>query len=278
VSTLASALYVALVPVCAAAALVGFAAWARPDSRPWSRAAEVAGVAALALGLAAWIGRWAVAGHLPLFGTYESALSLAVAVLLAALIWRRGAASAGLRPWPVAAAVAAGLLAHGLRFDASAFPLTISERSWVVDLHALLAWAAFGTLAVNAGLALARMAARSTPPVDQALVTSLGVGFGLHTAMIASGSFYEFLLFGRAWSFDPVETLAFAAWVAYGALLHMHRFAGWQGRRLAHWCVGVFAVLVVSYRLIVYFPPWSTYHIFDMDLRVHVTGSPTAPL
>lgn len=276
-SALASVLYAVLVPISAVAALVGFVAWARSGSSPWSRAADVAGMATLGLALTAWIVRWAVAGHLPLFGTYESALSLAVAVLLAALVWRSAAASPGLRPWPVAAAVAAGLLAHGLRFDPSAFPLTISERSWVVDLHALLAWGAFGTLAVNAAFAVARMAGRGAP-AESGLVTSLGVGFGLYTAMIASGSFYEFLLFGRAWSFDPVETLAFATWVGYGALLHMHRFAGWEGRRLARWCVGLFAVLVVSYRFIVHFPPWSTYHIFDMDLRIHVTGSPIAPL
>ena len=31
-----------------------------------------------------------------------------------------------------------------------------------------------------------------------------------------------------------------------------------------------FAMLVISYRGLVYFPAWSTYHIFDIDLRIHV--------
>ena len=31
--------------------------------------------------------------------------------------------------------------------------------------------------------------------------------------------------------------------------------------------------MTISYRGIVYFPAWSTYHIFDMDLRIHLTGS-----
>ncbi len=62
------------------------------------------------------------------------------------------------------------------------------------------------------------------------------------------------------------------AWLAYGTLLHMQLLAGWEGRRLAVWCLSLFLLLIVSYRGIVYFPAWSTYHIFDMDLRIHVTG------
>ncbi len=89
------------------------------------------------------------------------------------------------------------------------------------------------------------------------------------------GSLYKFLLFGKAWSFDPIETLGFCAWVAYGTLLHMDLMAGWGGRRLAGWCLGTFVLLVVSYRAIVYFPSWSTYHILDMDIRTHVTGDST---
>ena len=96
--------------------------------------------------------------------------------------------------------------------------------------------------------------------------------------MLASGSFYKFLLFGTAWTFDPIEILGFVAWVAYGTLLHMVLFAGWDGRRLAAWCFGLFFILVVSYRGIVYFPAWSTYHIFDMDLRIHLTGDEGPPL
>jgi len=89
--------------------------------------------------------------------------------------------------------------------------------------------------------------------------------------MLVTGSLYKFMLFGRAWSFDPVETLGLLAWLAYGTLLHMQQLAGWGGRRLAGWCVALFVVLVVSYRAIVYFPSWSTYHIFDIGLRLHLT-------
>jgi len=265
-----------LVPLCAGAALIGFAGWAFPRARAVERAGEWAGGFALAAATFSWVARWRLAGHLPLFGTYESSLSLAVAVLaaVAVLRWKTRRAA---RLWPVAAALAAALVGHGVRFDVTAFPLTISERSWVVDVHAVFAWAAFGVLAANAGLALwllvsrRRGTERGAPP-ERWLPRTLTVGFALHSAMLASGSLYKFLLFGKVWTFDPIETLGLLAWLAYGTLLHLHLFAGWQGRRLASWCLGLFVVLLVSYRGIVYFPAWSTYHIFDMNLRMHVTG------
>jgi len=270
-----------LAPLCGAAALIGFSGWAFPRARRLTLVGEWVGWAVLAATTAVWVWRWRLSGHLPLFGTYESALSLSVAVLGAVAILRLRTAWAA-RVWPVACGVAAALLAHGLMFDPTAFPLTISERSWVVDVHAIFAWAAFGTLATNVGLALwSLVAVRATGDrsdrAERWLARTLTVGFALHSAMLASGSFYKFLLFGKVWTFDPVETLGFVAWLAYGTLLHMHLFAGWEGRRLAGWCLGLFVVLVVSYRGIVYFPSWSTYHIFDMDLRMHVTGDQETP-
>jgi len=263
-----------LAALCAMSALIGFAAWYRPQSRALVWSARFSGFACLGLVGAVWIARWSTAGHLPLFGTYESSLSISAAVLLSAsLIVPRRSDAVGL--WPVACTVCAALLVHGLRFDPTVFPLTISERSWVVDVHALLAWAAFGMLAANSGLALLRLlrGTKSFPGIDRRLVSTLSIGFLLHSAMLASGSFYKFMLFGRAWSFDPVETLGLLAWVSYGTLLHLHLFSRWEGRRLAAWCLVLFLILTATYRGIVYFPSWSTYHIFDMDLRLHVVGT-----
>jgi ABC-type transport system involved in cytochrome c biogenesis permease subunit len=264
--------YLLLVPGCAAASVLGFLGlW--KEEKKFRRAGEWIGLLCFAVALLTWLARWRLTGHMPVFGTYESALSLAVAVLAATLVVR--ARTDSNRIWPVTCLIAAGLLAHGYRFDDTAFPLTISERSWVVDVHALLAWSAFGCLAANAGLAALvwRSGERTPERTSRLLSQSLSLGFMLHTAMMVSGSFYKFLLFGEAWSFDPIETLGFTAWVAYGTLLHMHLLAGWEGARLAKSCLVVFALLVVSYRFIVYFPAWSTYHILDMDLRMHIDPS-----
>ena len=50
--------------------------------------------------------------------------------------------------------------------------------------------------------------------------------------MLASGSVYKFMLFGTAWSWDPIETLGLVTWMAAGTLLHLHLMAGWEARRL----------------------------------------------
>jgi len=222
---------------------------------------------------ATWMLRIRTSGHLPLFGTYESALSLGLAVMITAIAWE-SAGRLRLVITPLAALAAAALLAQGERFDPTPYALTISERSWVVDVHAVAAWFAFGVLGVNSFVALWLVLRRggSTRVEDRWLVISLQVGFLLHTGMLISGSVYKFLLFGSAWSFDPIESLGIVSWMAYGTLLHLHLFSGWSGRRLAGWCLAVFALLVVSYRCIVYFPPWSTYHILDMDRRIHLSA------
>ena len=268
-SDLSSPLGLALGATCGAAAAVGIAAW-------WlvprlARLGDLLGHLCLALALAAWGARWVAAGHMPIFGTWEGGLSLVAATLSAAAVarWHSGRR----RVWFPACLVAGLLLAHASAYSREIYALTISERSWVVDVHAIFAWAAFAALTVNAGWAVfVVLTRREDERAGRGVVRTLSLGFALHTAMLASGSFYKFLLFGRAWSFDPIETLGFVAWVAYGTLLHMHLFAGWEGRRLAAWSLGLFVLLVVSYRGIVHFPAWSSYHILDMDLRMHLMG------
>lgn len=261
-----------LLPVCLVAAMAGVASWLWPQARAARYVSATAGWLSLAVALVAWLLRWLEAGHLPLFGTFESGLSLALAILLsAAVFWLREA----LRPaaWPASCFVAGIVVAHALPYDTTAYALTISERSWVVEVHAVLAWAAFAVLASQLGFALHRLiAGGDNEAVDRRLAFTLRLAFLLHTAMLASGSLYKFLLFGSAWSFEPIETLGLVAWMAYGTLLHMHLLGGWQGRRLASWSVALFAILLISYRGIVYFPAWSTYHIFDVDLRIHLMG------
>ncbi len=235
----------------------------------------------------AWGLRASIAGHMPLFGMYESALSLALATVVVAACWEMRHRGRTIIT-PLAVLVGAALLSHGRTFDPTAYALTISERSWVVDVHAVIAWLAFGVLALSNFLALrivlgrtdgddsARKAHRLATgaaelhELERPLVRSLQLGFLMLTGMIASGSVYKFLLFGTPWSFDPVESMALVVWMAYATLLHLHLFVGWRGKRLAGWTLGLFALLVISYRALVYFPAWSTYHIFDMDRRIHV--------
>ena len=136
-----------------ATGLAGALAGGRTPAGVAGRAADLLGWTSCLVALAAWLVRWWNAGHLPLFGTYESALSLSLAVLLAAVMARRRLAGGAVLWLPCGATVAV-LIAHGLRYSTQVFALTISERSWWVELHAVIAWAAFGVFLANAGLAV----------------------------------------------------------------------------------------------------------------------------
>lgn len=258
---IAARLFVALTAIALIAAATGIASWRVAPARRFARASTVV---AFVLSLATWLVRWYEAEHLPLFGTWESALSLALFVLAFGALSRRVAEG-------IAPLVAGVVLLHGGFYDSTVYALTISERSLVVDAHALLAWVAFASLSTNAAIGVAVLLRRDDSAAT-ALSRTLAIGFFFYSAMIASGAIYKFMLFGVAWSFDPIETLAVTSWLAYATLLHLHLIAKWEGVRLAQWCVGLFVLLVVSYRAIVFFPPISTYHIFDIDLRIHVSG------
>lgn len=257
------AVYPELIPLYLAAALAGLLALRSPRL---ARAARPLSLASFVVTLAVWIARWVQAGHFPLFGTYENALSVALALtLVGVVVDQRRALSTS----PAMLLVAALILAQGLQYDAMPYGLTISERSLVVDVHAVLAWLAFAVLAGAFAVALRVAFAREATVLDAPMERLLAIGFVLHTAMIVTGSFYKFLLFGKVWSWDPIETMALIAWLAYGTLLHMSLLAGWSGRRFARWTIGTFVVLVLSYRTIIYFPPMATYHVFDIGLKLH---------
>lgn len=258
--------YGALIALCLISGGVGLAAL---RSGRWSVIARVSAVATAVAASALWLWRAIAAGHLPLFGTWENALSVAAITIAAGALWdqrqRRVAAS------PATSLIGAIVLAQGFGYDAMPYALTISERSLVVDIHAFLAWLAFAVFAVNCALSICAACGReNAPPGGGTLRTTLTLGFLLHTAMIATGSLYKFMLFGRVWTFDPIETLALIAWLVYGTLLHMMLLAGWGAQRVARWSIAAFVVLVLSYRAIVYFPAWSTYHIFDIGLKLHL--------
>ena len=266
-------LYLTLVVVSAASGLVGLMSW-RWRAKLWlRRLSALGGWSCTALALSTWGLRWYQAGHLPLLGTYESALALCVVILCAALILEQLSHSeAGVLP--VACLLTSAAALHGMGFDAAAHSLPIYARSWAVQLHAVVAWSAFGVLALNAGLALRCVVLDATERQSRWLARSLHWGFVLHSAMMVSGALSQLLLRGRAWSFDPVESLGMVAWLSYGALMHLHLRGGWSGRRLAWWCLLLFLVLVVSYRGIVSLPPGSTYHVFEPELNLGETPAP----
>ncbi|HEU5250190.1 MAG TPA: hypothetical protein VFW15_09395, partial [Thermoanaerobaculia bacterium] len=125
-----------LLPIILIAVLAGvavFAARARVATRlaTWASSATLAG---------ALLVRWARSGHPPVFGTFEMDLAETLSLLIFALALSRDAGSRYLRG---PALVASLTLLHTFLLRTEITPLTISERSLWIDLHAVLAWLAW---------------------------------------------------------------------------------------------------------------------------------------
>lgn len=229
------------------------------------RSARAALVAALTLLAATAAVRWWHTGHPPIFGTHENAIASASALLIAALwIMRPAVHGRESRAAGLVSAIAGITLAYGSFFERGFFPLTISERSLWVDVHVLFAWSAYAGL-VTAGCVAIAVLARTAPDdagTDSRQMVRLGVGFASFTAMLAVGSFYTFQLFSDWFMWEIVESLAVAAWLALGLVIHGRLFWRWSGRRLAVAAVMLLPLVIATYWVWSVYP--GTYHYFDI--------------
>lgn len=223
--------------------------------------------------------RWYYTGHPPILGTFEATAAASWAVIVAAVLVDPKARYAALT-MPIAFAICV----YGLCFDTIGRPLIISEQSLWVYFHALFAWIAFGfyTISFAAAVAvLARGRLSSRLPGGLAsegapdknlerflLSNSILYGFMAQTVMFVLGSYYSSMLHGGWWNWDAVEYLFVVAWFMYGAVLHGRLFFGWPAERVAVWVVLAYIATLVLYWGLIYFP-WSTYHIFDLEFKIH---------
>lgn len=246
---------------------------------------EVGGFVLLTASL---ITRWVVTGHPAIFGTFEN-VAAAVWFILAFAILDEIGPFAGMLPGRVRVALVSWtppLLAFGAFFEAQPFPLTISERNLLVDIHALFAWASH-TLLLGVGSAAVlqlvdsyRAAARvcdggsdGDEGADEKSVhigdeyhdfifKGAGVGLAVFTLMIAVGAFYNYALFAQWFTWEIVEVFAISAWIAYSSVVHSVMFFGWRGRRLS------WAVIASTLLMLGTFWVWSfyagTYHHFEI--------------
>jgi ABC-type transport system involved in cytochrome c biogenesis permease subunit len=212
--------------------------------------------------LLVWLLRFWKAQHLPMFGAYESALSLVCCSGLVMLLYSRRQQQPLLFLYPPATTL---LLYHGSCYSSDIWALTISERGFWVHLHALAAFAAFAVALCLAAAAVLVLRGRQLPLQNLLLPFML-----LYALTIISGSFYRFLLFGRAWSFDPIESMNLACFLAFTTLVHMAMTRQWPAPRTAAWSLFCLLLLILAYRLILIFPAWSSYHILDIELRSHI--------
>lgn len=218
--------------------------------------------------------RWYGIGHPPVFGTYEAALAGSWFMLLYTAFSYRSI-HGHFRPLLLTTVpVAILIILYGLSFNTEWIPLTITEKSLWVDFHAMFSWLAFGSYAAAAclgGVYLWKSGVDETSRevLDDLIFQYTNLGFVNHSVMFALGSYYSSILYGAWWQWDPVNSTSLITWLAYGLAIHMRLFYGWKGRRGANLAIVAFLTAIVSYWGLIYFPPGSTYHVFDIDLKSH---------
>lgn len=215
--------------------------------------------------------RWVAVGHPPMFGTFENALTTAwfiLAIMQVFLIWKEISFGTSM----IGVLMSLALFGWGLRFDTSRIPLTISERSLWVDIHAFLAMSAFALFAITISgsfrQAYLRISGKEENDlVDDLVMKNLLVGFAIFTLSVVVGAYYAFLLRGKWWQWDPVETTSIIAWLLFGLAIHLRLFYGWKRIKLGLVIALGFIVLVVAFWTILFFP--DSYHIFDLEYVKH---------
>lgn len=223
-------------------------------------------LAALTLSTVAAALRWVATGHPPVFGTFENTMASSWALMLLALVLLLKNDRPGIR-WEATALLVwvPVTTIYGLFFSRVPYPLTISERNILIDIHVSLAWAAYAVLLWACMVALRIVLTRDDPAndsADRALLRSAGLGFVLFTGLILVGAIYSFQLFTRYFTWEIVETLSVCAWLAYSLILHQRLFFGWRGKRLAALVLATLPLLLATYWA------WSlfsgTYHFFEI--------------
>ncbi|HET9417526.1 MAG TPA: cytochrome c biogenesis protein CcsA [Candidatus Limnocylindria bacterium] len=213
-------------------------------------------VIATALLLAALVMRTGAVGHAPWSNLHEFSIAFAAAVLVVYQLLARSYPITGLAP--LAALLAAGLVAFGLSRDDSIQPLVPAlQQPLLLTVHvgsAVLAYAVAGVAFIGALGELAQRAATDRlallPSADVLRgVTHRAVliGFPILTLAIVLGSVWANLAWRAYWSNDPKELAAAATWLVFGAYLHV---AGRRDRlaALAPWLVVLgFAGVLFTY-------------------------------
>jgi len=223
---------------------------------PLARMAPLGLVAGLALLLVALVLRTVLAGHAPWSNLHEFSLAFAAALLGTYLVLARGHPIGGLAP--LAALLAAGLVAFGLSLDDRVDPLVPAlQQPLLLTIHvgaAVLSYAVAGIAFLAAAAEIAQRGAGDRIAALPSAATARAVGhravliaFPILTVAIALGSVWANLAWRSYWSNDPKELAAAATWLVFGAYLHVAaRRDRWE--RLAPWLIVLgFAGVLFTY-------------------------------
>ena len=220
--------------------------------RDWSRSGfGLTGIAFLSHTVSMVV-RWAAAGHPPVQGNYENALLGSWFLVVIYLIG--GYKDPRLRPAGIIAVpLALLILGVGLRTPTLIEPLSAPYQSNWLWVHVGFSWLAFGAFLLAACLGgYYFLKSKKAPESDlmgleEIILGFLLFGFVAQAFMIATGAVWAANLWGRYWSWDPIETWSLVCWLVYGLILHLRLTMGWRGRRLAALAVLAALTVVISF-------------------------------
>ncbi len=220
--------------------------------------------------------RWDFSGHPPIMGTYESALAGSWITVLLTIIFPRKFSEFDIVQ-ASALFLSIILMLYGLLFPTAYIPLTISEQSLWVDFHALSAWLAYGSYVISFCSAIVLLFQKNIQNtassgksglnaliMNDVMFYTLCLGFFFQTLMMVTGSYYNFILFGRWWRWDPIESIALISWVVSALVIHVRLFYNWSGKGLATLVIVAFSLVIILHKIFPFIPRHLTFHNFDI--------------
>ena len=194
-------------------------------------------------------------GHGPFANQHEFAISFVWGILVAHLLF---VARFKLRVLALVVMPIAGLLlVYGMNLDSSVRPLVPAlHNDLMLTTHVIFAVLGYGAACVSfasAVLWLIHPKLRKIPHMprrdvlDEVGYRAAVFTFPLLTIMIALGSYWANVAWGRFWGWDPKETASLVTWLLYGAYLHARVAHGWNGKRAAWLLVIAFAAVLFTY-------------------------------
>jgi ABC-type transport system involved in cytochrome c biogenesis permease subunit len=177
--------------------------------------------AALALHTLALAARWQARGHGPFTTLHEilssNLWSLALVVALSALCVREVRAALAFALLPLAL-LAAWLIAS----DAGPGHLPPTYDTVLLYLHTVVGKLYLGLLLVAAALGLSTLRGDATRAAQRDALAHRFAAFAFvfDSLMLIVGAVWAQDAWGRWWAWDPLESWAFASWVALAAALH----------------------------------------------------------
>ena len=237
-------------------ALGGYAA--ALASQRWERVARLALAFALGVHTLALVMRWQVFGHGPFTTLYEilSSNLWSLALVLACAWWTvREVRVAWIAAAPVLLVLALWLLVA----DAGRghFPATYATP--LLYLHTVVGKLFLGLLLVAVALGAvpllrrtrwgARRFAGAAPDerFDELAYRFAAYAFVFDTLMLIAGAVWAQDAWGRYWAWDPLETWAFATWIALAGALHARATLRPQPATHAWWLIAVFVIAFLTF-------------------------------